>query len=131
MKTDTEKRYLDNLLQKAAYDADVLAVILFGSKAAGKGHKLSDIDICIVLRPGKHSPNALSHKKIEYLMQYYFDINIYQQLPIYIRQRIIKEGRVLFCRDEDALYEVAFKTMHEFEDYRNVYYEYLKEVANA
>lgn len=131
METDIKDLYLDTLLQKAALDADVLAVTLFGSIASGKSHKLSDIDICIMLMPGKYNPSFISHKKLEYLMDFDFDIHIYQQLPIYIRQRIIKEGRVLFCRDEDILYKLAFRTAQEFEDYKHIYCEYLEEVANA
>jgi predicted nucleotidyltransferase len=122
---------LNKLLQKAEQDTDVLAVILFGSSVRGEEHSLSDIDICIVLLQNKHDPVALSHKRLEYLSICDFDIHIYQQLPIYLRHRIIKEGRVLFCRNEDMLYDSAFKTAQEFEDYKHIYHEYLEKVARA
>jgi hypothetical protein len=59
------------------------------------------------------------------------DIHVYQQLPLYIRKRILKEGETLFCRDEDALYELAFRTVQEFEDFKRIYYGYLEEVARV
>ena len=60
-----------------------------------------------------------------------FDIQIFQQLPLYIRIRIIKEGKVLFCRNEDMLYEAAFRTIREFSDFQHIYRDYLKEVVSV
>lgn len=131
MNLNIKEPYFDNLLQKAAFGTDVLAVILFASKAADECHELSDIDICIMLMPAKYDSACMSHKKLGYLMEYDFDIHIFQQLPIYIRQWIIKEGRVLFCRDEAMLYKLAFCTAQEFEDYKHIYHDYLGKVANA
>lgn len=131
MDVNIKELCFDTLLEKATFDRDVLAVILFGSKATGKGHKLSDIDISIVLMHGRYDSLAMSHKRLEYLRDHDFDIQIFQQLPIYIRQRIIMDGRVLFCRDETMLYELSFRTAQEFEDYKHIHHDYLKEVANA
>ena len=58
-------------------------------------------------------------------------ISIFQQLPLYIRKRVLREGEIFFCRDDDALYEVAFKTIRELADFEPTYLEYLKEVAHA
>jgi hypothetical protein len=60
-----------------------------------------------------------------------FDVRIFQQLPLYIRVRVLKEGRILFVRDENQLYELAFRTAQAFEDFKHIYYGYLKEVALA
>jgi len=38
---------------------------------------------------------------------------------------------VLFVRDEDALYDLAFRTIQAFEDFRPYYRTYLAEVARA
>ncbi|MCL5237431.1 MAG: nucleotidyltransferase domain-containing protein [Nitrospirae bacterium] len=131
MKTVGNVTMLDRLIRKASADNDVLAVILFGSAARNETTSLSDKDICIVLLPKAYESTALSHKKLEYLSEYDFDIHVYQQLPIYIKHRVIKEGRVLFCRDEDALYKLVFRTIEEFEDYKYFYEDYLEKVADA
>jgi len=44
---------------------------------------------------------------------------------------VLKEGRVLFVRDEDRLYDTAFRTVQAFEDFRPGYQAYLNEVARA
>lgn len=119
------------LINRVRADEDILAVILFGSHARGEGGAASDLDICLVLWPRSHSDLELSRKKLEYLVSFDFDIQIYQQLPLYIRRRVLKEGKVLFCRDEAKLYELAFRTAQEFEDFKRIYYGYLEEVARG
>ncbi len=117
------------LIEKAMADKDVLAVIFFGSRARGEGAPTSDIDICLVLQPGNYSELELSQKKLEYLKSFELDLHVYQQLPVYIRTRVLRDGTVLFCRDEDMLYEVAYRTAQQFEDFKHIYYGYLDKVA--
>jgi predicted nucleotidyltransferase len=119
------------LIDEAKADRDVLAVIIFGSHARGEAGPSSDLDVCLVLEPGKYSDLDLSHKKLEYLKLFDLDISVFQQLPLYIRSRVLKEGKVLFCRDEDALYQLAFRTAQQFEDFKHMYHEYLEEVARG
>jgi predicted nucleotidyltransferase len=124
----------DGLMGRARQDQDVLAVIVFGSRARGDDGPTSDLDVCLVLQPKDYSALKLSRKRLEYLKCFSvpgLDIHVYQQLPLYIRKRILKEGETLFCRDEDALYELAFRTVQEFEDFKRIYYGYLEEVARV
>ena len=122
------------LLEKARQDRDVLAVVLFGSSARGDDGPDSDVDICLVLQPRDYNDLELSHKKLEYLGPFgapSLDIHVYQQLPLYIKKRILKEGEVLFCSDDRALYDLAFRTIQDFEDFRRIYDGYLEEVARG
>ena len=128
MKRDIERR-LHGLLAQAERDGDVLAVILFGSQARGDAGPGSDVDVCIVLEPGAPSGLETSRKRIDYLAGRDLDVKIFQQLPLYIRSRALKEGRVLFVRDEDRLYDLAFRTARAFEDFRPYYQAYLDAVA--
>lgn len=121
---------LDRLLQQVRVDMNVCAVFLFGSFAKGISNSLSDVDVCIVLND-KLDDLTMSHKKLEYLSLVDYDISIFQQLPLYIRQRVIREGRVLFCGNEDRLYELVFKTIKEFKDFKPIYDEYLEGVSHA
>jgi hypothetical protein len=73
----------------------------------------------------------MSHKKLEYLGLADYDVTLFQQLPLYIRHRVIKEGKVLFCRDEGKLYELVIETIKQFEDFKPIYYEYLEGVIHA
>jgi len=124
---------LERLLRRAHEDAAVLAVLLFGSAARGELSSHSDIDVCLVLepQPKSYARTSLSRKRLEYLQHFDLDVHVFQQLPLYIRRRVLKEGQVLFVRDEDLLYDVAFRTAQAFEDFKHIYYEYLERVAYA
>ena len=129
----SEKEVLEKLLTRARQDEDILDVILFGSVVREEQTHLSDIDLCLVLVP-KHTPidpTVFSRKRLDYLKNFAFDIQIFQQLPLYIRRRILKEGRILFVRDEALLYELAFYTAQAFEDFRPIYMSYLEEMRIA
>jgi len=124
---------IERLLIKARQDSDVLAVLLFGSAARRELYSRSDIDVCLVLVPQTkpYERASLSLKRLEYLTHFDLDVHVFQHLPIYIRRRVLKEGRALFVRDEFLLYELAFRTAQAFEDFKHIYYDYLEHVANA
>jgi len=112
-------------------DSSVLAVLLFGSRARGDFKKDSDTDLCLVLMPRLYTSRELSSYKLRYHSKIDADLHIFQQMPIYIQQRVLQDGKVLWCRDQDALYEVAFRVIREFGDYEHFYREYLEEVAHG
>ena len=122
---------IDRLIERAKDDHEILAVVLFGSAARGEHSRDSDVDVCLILNLSSYSPLSLSQKKLDYLTEAKVDIQIFQQLPIYIRTRVLKDGQVLFCRDEELLYKVAFRTIREFNDFEPFYRAYLREVADA
>ncbi|MGH7860412.1 MAG: type VII toxin-antitoxin system MntA family adenylyltransferase antitoxin [Candidatus Binatia bacterium] len=123
---------IEGLLTKAREDPDLLAVILFGSAARGEHGSSSDLDVCLVLSGRNHPPIRLSEKKLEYAARHAaVDVQVFQQLPLYVRRRVLREGRVLWARDEEMLYELAFRTAQEFEDFRPRYEEYLRSVERG
>jgi len=128
-----ELKTTEKLLAKAKSDKDVLAVMLYGSEARQEQISASDIDICLVLNTLPHhtKKDIYSQKRLEYLKDFAFDIQIFQQLPLYIRRRILKEGRILFVRDERILYELAWRTAQAFDDFRHIHSAYLKEIESG
>jgi len=124
-------RGIERVLARAREDAEVVAVFLFGSQARGESTLASDTDICLALRPGHYDALTLFQKKLSYLKETNADVHIFSQLPLHIRRRVLKEGRILLCCDEDALYDIAFKTVQAFEDFKHIYYGYLEKVAHA
>ena len=126
------RKYLvSEVIKRAREDGQVLALILFGSQARGEDTAVSDLDLCLVLSPAPYTPLELSEKQFEYLAKFPPDIHIFQQLPLYMKQQVLRDGNVLFCRDEDLLYELAFTVIREYSDFEHVYRDYLKEVANV
>jgi predicted nucleotidyltransferase len=122
---------LDRLLRRARNDLEVIAVILYGSNARGEAGAGSDVDVALVLGAAPHARARLAEKRVEYLGDVDLDVQVFQSLPLYIRTRVLREGRVLFCRDEDALYEVAFATIRAFERFKRTYRAYLDEVERG
>ena len=120
---------LQRLIARVEQDPDVLGVILFGSRARGDAGPRSDIDVCLVLDPQVPTGLSASRKRLDYLAGDDIDLTIFQQLPLYLRSRVLKEGRVVFVRDEDRLYDLAVRTARAFEGFRHHYRRYLDTVA--
>ncbi len=117
------------ILDKFEKDKEVIAVLVFGSYARGEEHR--DIDICVVLDK-KYLNLEMSKKRIKYssLLSDKYDLNIFQQLPLYIRKRVLKDGKIILCKDEPLLYEIAFFTIKEFNLYEKGYKMYLEAIEN-
>jgi len=122
---------LKKLIEKIEKDRDALAVLFFGSYV--RNERFSDVDVCIVLKQRKKfTPLCLSRKRLRYSIAFpNLDIQIFQQLPLSVKMRILKEGKVMFCKDEDLLYDLAFSTIREFELFKPSYLSYLEGVLHA
>lgn len=126
----------ENLLSKKfkdiiKEDKEIIAVLVFGSYVTNKEYS-RDIDICLIL--DKKYPNLhMTTKRLNLLssMPSKLDIQIFQQLPLYVRQRILKEGKILICKDEDLLYEIAYMTIKDFNLFERTYRNYLSSVLET
>jgi len=121
------ERKLKNKFMK---DKETIAVLIFGSYARGEQYR--DIDVCIVLNK-KMDNLKMSKKRVGFMIGLpdIVDLQIFQQLPVYIRKRVLKDGKVIFCKDEDRLYEIAFETIKEFDSYEKLYNMYLEGIKNG
>ena len=117
---------INNIIKKAKSDKDILAVLLFGSSIERQGR---DIDICLVLNK-KLSNLDMTKKRISYLKTNY-DIQVFQQLPLYIRSRILKQHFILLNKNEKMLYELVYKTIKELNFYDKVYNLCLNKIKNG
>lgn len=122
---------LTRLLARAERDPDILAVMLFGSRARGDASPGSDVDVCLVLTPVPRSKLAEAQKRLDYLAEADVDVVVFQHLPLAIQSRILREGHVLYVRHEDALYELAIRSVKAFERFRPIHQAYLDEVARG
>lgn len=104
-------------------------IILYGSAAEGITRENSDIDLCIDFDAEDYESSKFRLKVLSELPDF-FDVQIFAQLPVYVKKEVLK-GRMIFCRDEDYLYEVAISTIKEFDDFKYRYYDYIGERALA
>ncbi|MBS3737292.1 aminoglycoside 6-adenylyltransferase [Candidatus Bipolaricaulota bacterium] len=138
MLTKSQERKLEKILTKAQQDEDILAVLIYGSRAREnqKATPDSDLDICLVLHErnkeaSNKDPTFISRKRLEYLSAIdpkKIDIQIFQQLPIYVKKRILEEGELKYRRDRAKLYELAYRTIQEYENFAPRLKEYLEGV---
>ena len=98
-------------------------------RRAGEETARSDVDVCLVLTEAAAARGA--DKRREYLGAFDLDVHVFQALPLYIRSRVLREGRVLLSKDDDRLYALALRTARVFEDFKPIYRTYLEAVRDA
>ncbi|HXL46620.1 MAG TPA: nucleotidyltransferase domain-containing protein [Candidatus Binatia bacterium] len=120
---------LARLVERAGRDPDILAVVLFGSRARAEGSAGSDTDVCLVLTSAVPPGLPSARKRLQFSGDAGIDLVVFQELPLPVRSRVLREGQVLFARDEEALYAVALTTVRDFELFRPIYHAYLDQVG--
>ena len=102
---------------------EVKAVYLFGSYANGEEKPMSDIDLCAITT--RRLPES---KKLEILSNAgaFIDISVFQDLPIAVRARVLKEGKLLYCKDKGFLNSVFASTVQEYLDFKPVLEKFTK-----
>ncbi len=79
-----------------------LAVILFGSFARGEETERSDVDVCIVV--GKRERiKEVWDRILESGLTGRYDVKIFELLPLKLKVEVIRDGKIVFCRDRDEL----------------------------
>lgn len=103
-------------------------IILHGSQVHGGAGGDSDIDLCIGYDGDREEASGFRFRALSALRGDRYDIQIFQQLPLYIRVRVLK-GRVVYAPDERFLYDIAYATIRDFADFAQRYYDYIGERA--
>ncbi len=123
-------KVIQSLIKKAKKDPRILAVALFGSYA--RGEQYNDIDLCIFLVPKHYSSLELSRIKMEYVPENEkYDLHLFQELPLYIKQRVLNEAKFIYRKNEDLLYDLYFETSRQYLFFQPIYENYLKGVAHG
>ncbi len=95
----------------------VEGIYLFGSYARKKTKPFSDIDICVITdkdiqKKRREEILSCSSRKI--------DISIFSDLPLNVRFRIFKEGKVLYQKDELFLHRTRSNTLKSYLDFKPI-----------
>ena len=121
------QKRMQKLIKRAEADEDILAVIVYGSYA--RGEPFRDIDMCLVLFP--HAESKSFDKRLEYSEYEDIDVQAFNELPLYIKPGVLKEGKIVHCKNEDLLYDIAIKTAKEYGDFKPGYKMYPEGVLNG
>jgi predicted nucleotidyltransferase len=109
----------------ASLDNLVLAY-LFGSHARDQAGPLSDVDVAVLLagRPDDGHCFDMRLEIIGGLMDILHinavDVAILNQVPLALRYRVLRDGRLLYCRDRQAMIEFYARTVTEYLDFKPV-----------
>ena len=115
-------------MQKIQGFEHVQFIILYGSVAEKRVTAESDIDLCIYYDGDREEAARFRHKVLSLLPGTLFDIQIFQQLPLYVRVGILK-GIPVYTRNITFLYEKATETIRDFENFKHRLYDYTGQVA--
>ncbi len=108
------------VLRKAGNFSRLKFAYIYGSAAEGKAGRLSDIDVCLYY--GMKDGDAMRRLlyKIKGMLPDRYDVQMFQLLPIVVRKEIFR-GELIYCRDKAVVYDLAFGTFREYEDFEPRY----------
>ncbi len=98
-------------------------VLLYGSAAENRMTKESDIDLCVYYEGRRTEAARFRHSVLSSLPGTDYDVQIFQDLPLYVRVEVLK-GKPVFVRNLQFLYEKATETLRDFEDFKHRLYDY-------
>ena len=122
----TDIKSLNNIAKEMSSTKSIKAIYLFGSVARGKAGPLSDIDICVMGRLNEKEKSIILGFSSDNL-----DISFFEDLPTYIKFRVLKEGRPLIVKDKEFINEAKIKTARNYIDFRHVINKYSREVLGC
>lgn len=106
---------------------EAVAVYLFGSRARGTVSPLSDIDLAVLIAPD--SEKTLSYRYEAVLLTDLaslfktdaIDLVVLNHASPLLQHRVLRDGRVLFCRNHRQRLRLEFKMLQEYLDLQPFY----------
>ena len=122
----TKVQNIEKIAKKMLEIKNVMAVYLFGSVARNKSGPLSDIDICIFGNLNEKEKNKALEASSDNL-----DISFFNDLPISIKFRVLKEGKPIAVKNMDFVNKIKISTIKNYLDFKYVINRYCKEVLKC
>ena len=116
------KERLPCLIEAFRKNPDINALYIFGSYARDKIKPLSDIDIAVLLKRGARDTDywdiklKLLNKATAILGTDEVDFVVLNEAPHELRYNILKESKILFCRNEKERREFQEKAVLDYLD---------------
>ncbi len=128
----TKEKDLEKITTRLTKDLkkikNVKSVVLFGSYCRGQQRPLSDIDICVIT--DKKISERIKSKIIS-MSSEFIDVSLFWELPVRIRYRVLKEGRVLLNLDNKFRHTLEVDTMSEYLDFKYIIDKNIERVFNG
>ncbi|MBS3081752.1 nucleotidyltransferase domain-containing protein [Candidatus Pacearchaeota archaeon] len=104
---------INKIVSELSEILDVSAIFIFGSRATGKARKDSDYDLAVLTK------NSSEETDLE-IMSYgdeMIDISLFSRLPLIIQFNVLKEGKLIYCRDKKEIYDLKVKILRSYLDF--------------
>lgn len=122
-----KKEELLQEVKRLAEFSHVNAIVLFGSRARGTENSDSDIDLAVFTEGATDEQEFELLKKEDGL-----DICAFSRPPLVIQFRIVKEGKILFVKNEKILHNIYMNTIRDYLDFipqlRRFYWSIIQDV---
>jgi len=123
------KEIKDKLAKYFSTRPEIKVGYIFGSKAKGEENRLSDIDVAILIDEEKAAKNLSYRYKAKVLTELMgilrtqkVDLVILNESPLFLCFRVIRDGLILYSKDEIKRIRFEVKIMSRYLD-RKFYYD--------
>ncbi len=120
-------KHLNHLLDLIKNDQDILAVVIFGSYLSQSSYR--DIDICLFSFKDEIYPSL--ELKYRLLLPEKYDVRFFSKFPLYIQSEIMETGEIILNKQYDALFDIYYKKIKEFNLFFPHFKTYLEAVKNG
>lgn len=129
------KKIIEILKKISQKEEAILFCYLFGSRAYGKTIPKSDIDLAVYLN--KEKCKEFFEKRLELIAKFSkklkkeTDVVILNTAPPFLRYVALKEGKLIFERDEGQRIDFELKALNEYFDFKPVLEMYNKHLLTS
>ena len=124
LKSDSHFKTLLDLIKN---DQEILAAVVFGSYLSRSSYR--DIDICLFSFKGEIDQSL--ELKYRLLLPEKYDVRFFSKFPLYIQTEIMETGEIIFNKQQDALFDIYYKKIKEFNLFYPHFKTYLEAVKNG
>ncbi len=125
LKEDIIKKTADFFIKRP----EVKFAYLFGSVAAGKSNKLSDVDLAVFIDDDYLGKNKFAYgykaelitELIKVLRTNNVDLVILNNIPALLKHKILTKGKLLVCRDDSERIRFQVKTLNGYNDFKYLF----------
>jgi predicted nucleotidyltransferase len=107
---------------------NVRFILLYGSTVEGRANAESDIDLAVYYEGTPDDASMFRYLALQALDDPRYDLWIFRQLPLYIRVQALR-GKILYCPDLPFLYDIAYETIRDYDDFKHRLYDYIGKKA--
>lgn len=124
---------IDSLISNLHNYNEIIFALIYGSFM--KEERYNDIDIGLYIQGQQDSYlqyelNLETDMIISGLYPREVDIRVLNKAPLYFKYNIIKEGTLLFTRDDNVFSDFKELVIRDYLDFQPYYKEFLKEAMN-